>query len=328
MKFNILFNLLIITIQLTISGCETSDDVASEYLDFSGPGPLTLADPHIMLYDSVYYAYGTSNANGIEVYYSKNLYDWTKHNRLALNKKDVFGEHSFWAPEVYYIPEKRKFYMCYTAEQKICLAESISPLGPFTQSNQQPLLDFPAIDNTLFICDGKYYMYFSTADNPMEIYVVEIDSISLNPLIPTLTKCCTPEQKWETYLTRINEGPFVIRKSNNYYMFYSANGYESQNYAIGCAIADNPLGPWRKIEENPILEFPKYGDKILLGVGHGSAFKDNEATWKFVFHAHHSDSNVEPRQTFICDLIFFEKSKKIVPMLGTNIIQPFVTIRD
>ena len=326
MKLNLLFGLIIITTQLPISGCESDNAITPEYLEFTGPGPLTLADPHIMLYDSVYYAYGTSNANGIEVYYSKNLYDWTKHNQLALNKANVYGEHSFWAPEVYYISEKGKFYMCYTSEKKVCIAESSSPLGPFTQSTRQPLLDFEAIDNTLLISRGKYYMYFSQMEGGIDIWGVEIDPHTFQPILQTLSHCCSPEQKWESKLG-INEGPSVIKESNSYYLFYSANGYQNQNYSVGCAIAQTPLGPWSKIDQNPILTFPKYGNETLMGVGHGSAFKDINGNWKYVFHAHFSESKVEPRSTYICNLYFSDPQKRI-PFLGENIIQPFVTSMD
>ena len=63
---------------------------------------MTLADPFIMLYHNTYYAYGTNSDEGIEVYTSNDLREW-KLKGLALNKKDVWGERWFWAPEVYEI---------------------------------------------------------------------------------------------------------------------------------------------------------------------------------------------------------------------------------
>lgn len=46
--------------------------------------PVRLADPFIMLYDDVYYAYGTNANDGIEVYTSDDL--------MTMKKYYIFGE--------------------------------------------------------------------------------------------------------------------------------------------------------------------------------------------------------------------------------------------
>ena len=65
-----------------------------------------LADPFILLYDGVYYAYGTGAGSGIEVWTSRDLSTWERakgnaRDGLALHRTDVWGEKWFWAPEVY-----------------------------------------------------------------------------------------------------------------------------------------------------------------------------------------------------------------------------------
>lgn len=40
---------------------------------------------------------------------------------------------------------------------------------------------------------------------------------------------------------------------NKYYLFYSANDFSTDQYGVGVAIADNPLGPFRK-KPHPILK--------------------------------------------------------------------------
>ena len=120
---------------------------------------VTLADPFIMLYHNTYYAYGTNSDEGIEVYTSNDLREW-KLKGLALNKKDVWGERWFWAPEVYEI--NGVFYMYYSANEHICVATSDSPLGPFTQKIRKPMIENEkCIDNSLFIDeDGTPYLFF------------------------------------------------------------------------------------------------------------------------------------------------------------------------
>ena len=120
-----------------------------------------LADPFILLYDGVYYAYGTGAGSGIEVWTSRDLSTWERakgnaRDGLALHRTDVWGEKWFWAPEVYRLNDK--FYMYFTAEEHICVATSDSPLGPFVQEKRQPMIaDEKCIDNTLFIDDDGYW---------------------------------------------------------------------------------------------------------------------------------------------------------------------------
>lgn len=304
--------------QFAISGCESNDDLENEVPQ------LLLADPHILLYDSVYYAYGTSNANGIEVYYSKNLFEWTKHNRLALDKADVFGEYFFWAPEVYYIKEHDTFLMCYSGEQKICLAQAKSPLGPFIQIDKKPLFESDAIDNTLFMDEEGWYMFFTfMKPSGEEIWSVEIDSVNLKPILSTLHHCISPSLPWETQEGLINEGASVIKYQNIYYLLYSGNSYTSTNYSVGYATSHSINGPWEKAESNVILSNPEIFGNRLIGAGHGSPFKDIDGNWRYIFHAHNSDSKVNPRKAYICDLTFTH-CKTPTPELGDNIILPVI----
>lgn len=74
-----------------------------------------------------------SRADGFEVYSSKDMKSWERSPRLALNKEDSYGDKWFWAPEVYYVEEDKKFYMFYSVEEHVCVATSDSPLGPFVQ---------------------------------------------------------------------------------------------------------------------------------------------------------------------------------------------------
>ena len=91
---------------------------------------LPIADPYVLFYEDTYYAYGTSRADGFEVYSSKDLKSWKRSSRLALSKEDSYGDKWFWAPEVYYVAKEKKFYMYYSVEEHVCVATSDSPFGP------------------------------------------------------------------------------------------------------------------------------------------------------------------------------------------------------
>lgn len=282
--------------------------------------PVLFGDPFIMLHDGVYYAYGTRSADGIEVYTSSDLKTWRKHKTHALHKLDSWGSRWFWAPEVYYIADKKKFFMYYSADEHICVATSDSPLGPFRQKEKRPMLEGEkAIDNTLFIDDdGRAYLYFDRFNDGLNIWVAGLNSDLTTIKKETLKPCIHVSQKWEEVWPRVNEGAFVMKHKGRYYMTYSANSYESPYYGIGLATAASPLGPWMKYENNPILQKP--GE--LVGIGHNAFFRDKEGKLKIVFHAHHSREKIHPRIMYIADAVFTDDDVPVLKIDAGSIFQP------
>lgn len=280
---------------------------------------LPIADPYILLHNGTYYAYGTSVGNGFEVYYSNDLESWKRSDSLALSEKDSYGSYSFWAPEVYYIKKEKKFYLFYSAEEHICVATSDSPLGPFKQDVQKPIREEVSIDTSVFFDDdGKAYLYFVRFKdgNGNVIWCAELEENLKAIKEETLTQCIAATEPWELILPKVVEGPSVIKQDGKYYMLYSGNGYTSQDYAIGFAVADSPFGPWKKYDKNPILH--KY--KGLVGVGHGAPFIDKDGHWRYIFHAHKSLTEIHPRDAYVVDMSL----KDGIITLDGNLIRPKV----
>ncbi len=261
-----------------------------------------LADPFILFHNNTYYAYGTGATDGIAVMTSGDLKNWTRVEGLALHKDNSYGDKWFWAPEVYYIKEKNKFFMYYSAEEHICVATSDSPLGPFVQKEKKPMLEGEkAIDNTLFIDDdGTPYLFFDRFNDGLNIWVAKLEEDLMTIKKETLHPCIHVSQEWEQVWPRVNEGSFVVKHKGVYYMTYSANSYESQYYGIGCATATDIMGEWTKYPHNPLLQKPE----DLVGVGHSAMFKDKKGDWKIVFHAHQSELAIHPRNMFISSVGF------------------------
>ena len=297
-------NWLLLCLVFTVFACKGVDN--TEDTD-SNATLVPLADPFIMLHDDIYYAYGTGAENGIEVMVSDDLENWTRAGNgrggLALHKDDSYGDKWFWAPEVYHV--NNTFYMYYSAEEHMCVATSDSPLGPFVQEEQKPMLEGEkTIDNSLFIDDdGTPYLFFDRFNDGLNIWVAELEEDLMTIKTETLHPCIHVSQEWEEVWPRVNEGAFVVKHDGIYYMTYSANSYESQFYGIGCATATDIMGEWTKYPHNPLLQKP--GD--LVGVGHSSMFKDREGNWKIVFHAHQSDSAIHPRNMFISSVGFRDR---------------------
>lgn len=279
---------------------------------------LPIADPYILCYKDTYYAYGTSRGDGFEVYSSKDLKLWRRAANLALSKEDSYGDKWFWAPEVYYVGKDKKFYLFYSVEEHICVATSDSPLGPFVQDEKKPILEEKGIDTSvLFDEDGKAYLYFVRFTNGNVIWCVELKDNLKEIKEETLTQCIEATEPWETVYGKVAEGPSVIKRNGLYYLFYSANDYRSQDYAVGYATSASPFGSWKKSGRNPLLH--KVDE--LVGTGHGAPFMDREGKYRYIFHAHKSRTEVNQRNAYIVDMSVSGKDKVSI---GGDLIRPIV----
>ena len=193
--------------------------------------------------------------------------------------------------------------MYYSAEEKIAVAESTNPLGPFTQTAalQKPFHDnISEIDTHLFIDDdGKKYFYFVRFTNGNEIWAAEMNDDLHSIKESTLVHCLGVSQGWENDKGRVNEGPFVLKHKHNdtytYYLTYSANDYTSPKYGVGYATSTSPLGPWTKYVKNPILT----GNNDIQGVGHHSFVTTPDGRNYIIYHAHKQPGVVQPRKVCI-----------------------------
>jgi beta-xylosidase len=267
------------------------------------PGQLLLADPFILEADGWYYIYGTHAADGIVVYRSKDLKSWSDRcgnakNGLALHKDDVWGDKMFWAPEVYKIGSK--YLMTYSCQEHICYAESASPMGPFVQREHKPYLpQEKGIDSSIFIDDnGKAYMFWVRFTNGNAIWVAEMSNDLHQVKLETARHLLDAEEgTWEHQRGKVVEGPMVIKLGGRYYLTYSGNDFRSQDYAVGFAVADAPMGPYKRYAKNPVLHW----HCGYAGTGHHAVLRTGKKYY-MVYHAHKNLKKVTPRQTLIAPM--------------------------
>ena len=210
--------------------------------------------------------------------------------------------------------------MFYSAEERMCVATSDSPAGPFVQQEKKPMMSSYAIDTSLFHDDktGKYYLYFVRTTDGNAIWVAEMNDDLTGIREETMKLCFTATEQWELIWPKVVEGPSVLEKDGTYYMLYSANSYESQDYAVGYATSDSPVGPWTKSATNPILR----RFQGLFGTGHGAPFQTLEGEWKYIFHAHASAGSVQPRTSYIADFDFTPEALAIkLPLISPAVVK-------
>ncbi|MFW6289899.1 MAG: glycoside hydrolase family 43 protein [Mariniphaga sp.] len=193
---------------------------------------------------------------------------------------------------------------------RIGVAVSDKPTGPYTHLFNRPVIDpgYPIIDANLLFEDDRIYLYYSRVcyKNPVEselaewarnkglfqeieeswIYGVELKSdfsgaVGEPQLLLRPPVSMEDEQaEWESRSVtsgevnrRWTEGSYIFKKNNTYYMMYSANFYGGQYYAVGYATSENPLGPFTKAANNPVLQKNVEQGGIVTGTGH------NSVTW-------------------------------------------------
>lgn len=243
---------------LFLQSCQSADTVRT-FKNPILPGEFGAgADPAVFYIDGVYYLYSTSKDRA--VYKSTDLVHWEKGPVVL--PEDFKG---VWAPEIYHHPEDGKYYMYYTKRYKIGVAVADRPDEMFTDLG---IIILSGIDAHMFRDDdGRLYLYFARTPDS-SIYCVPMKS-------PTetggpVTECFPISQNWETRVHPINEGPWMIKRNGTYTLLYSGADGQSEYYAIGCATAPTPIGPFTKYPDNPVFQ----DLENVSGSGHGTVTFD------------------------------------------------------
>lgn len=280
-------------------------------------GEIYFADPTVFYENGKYYLTGTRNIEplGFTIMRSDDLKIWsdasTDTTGMLLKQGEyVYGNDGFWAPQL--LNENGTYYLTYTANEQTALAKSGTLTGLYAQDKISAIDSSEKnIDSFMFKDDdGKFYLYHVRFDNGNYIWVGEFDFQTGKIKSETLRKCFGITQSWEAtpayQSAPIMEGPTVIKMEGRYYMFYSANHFQSIDYAVGYATATSPFGPWEKYAGNPIIHRSIVKEN---GAGHGDLFFDKNKKPYYVYHVHNSDSTVVPRKTRIIPLIFTKNAQ-------------------
>jgi len=222
---------------------------------------------------------------------------------------------------------------------RIGVAVAEKPTGPFIEVSDTPLFDpgYPIIDANILQHNGKTYLYYSRCcyNNPVEsevaewarmenlfeeieeswVYGVEISNdfttVIGEPvlLLQPPTTMDDPQTEWESRSVtsgevnrRWTEGSFAFEHSGTIYMMYSANFFGGQNYAVGYAVSDHPLGPFTKAGNNPVLEKNNDSGGDVTGTGHNMVVwsKDNQKMY-CVYHGR-TEKTGDERVVFIDEM--------------------------
>ncbi|MEO0492862.1 MAG: glycoside hydrolase family 43 protein [Actinomycetota bacterium] len=166
--------------------------------------------------------------------------------------------HHVWAPSVTEIDNTYVLHYTtrHTASGRQCIsvATSDSPAGPFVDESTEPLvctLDLGgSIDPSTFVDDdGTIWLLWKSDGNCCGIPTI----IFAQPLSADGTELDGPavelirnDLSWERDVV---EGPSMIEVDGEYHLFYSANRWDTEAYAVGHAVCESVTGPCEKDPE-------------------------------------------------------------------------------
>jgi beta-xylosidase len=200
------------------------------------------------------------------------------------------GRSLTWAPAV--VQREGRFVLFYTARhaalglQCVTRAVADSPAGPFVDWSTEPFIcqrDLGgSIDPSPFVdADGTLYLYWKNDGNccgrPVGLWGQRL-SADGSTLIGAPVQLLARDQTWEGPLI---EGPDMWRDGSRYYLFYSANWYLSDRYAVGYGVCGSPLGPCSKPLAGPILA----SSAAAAGPGGQTIFTDARGVTWLAYHA-------------------------------------------
>ena len=247
-------------------------------------------DPAVLKADGSWYAYGTNGPGGtVPVLSSPDLVQWTARGDAMPQPGPWASAGNTWAPEV--IAAGGGYRLYYTAratgpdKQCIGVARSDRPEGPFTDSGPAPLVceaaEGGSIDASPFRdADGSLWLLWKNdgncCDKPVHLYARRLTADGTAFTGPRAT-LLTNTKPWQGNLV---EAPELVRRGSAYVLFYSANAFDSADYAVGYATCRSPAGPCVDAPE-PVLRT----NDAAAGPGHGFVVTDGAGGTWMLYHA-------------------------------------------
>jgi len=248
------------------------------------------ADPDILYSNKTkkYYIYPTSDGfndwsgNYFKTFSSANLVDWKDEGVILDLPKDVsWANRNAWAPCIVEkkIKGKYKYFYYFTAAQKIGVAVSDNPTGPFKDSGKALVATKPEgakggqeIDPDVFTDPktGKSYLYWG--NGYMAVAELNDDMISF---------------KGDTKLIKVDktfrEGTYIIYRKGTYYFMWSEDDTRSPNYKVRYGTSKSPQGPIEIPENNIVIQ--GIPDQGIYATGHNSVLQiPNKDEWYITYH--------------------------------------------
>ncbi len=241
--------------------------------------PGVYADPHIAVFNNKFYLYPTTDgtegwlSTQFTCWSSANLVNWKNEGVILNLPTDLsWAKERAWAPAI--AVKNNKYYFYYSANVNIGVAVANKPAGPYHDPIGRPLITKGTkrgqmIDPMVFTDDdGSSYLYWGQGQ--CNIVKLNADMVS-----------CDTTKIISFKPTGYNEGPFVFKRKNVYYLMWSEYDTRDPRYSIAYATSSSPVGPFVKATGYPVLK----GRGIVKGAGHHSVVNvPGTDDWYIAYH--------------------------------------------
>lgn len=281
------------------------------------------ADPEAVIFGKTYWIYPTYSAKYreqvfMDAFSSDDLITWKKHEKIIDTTAVKWAKKAMWAPSI--TQKDGKYYLFFGANDiqsdqevgGIGVAVADRPEGPYKDHIGKPLVDkfynkAQPIDQFVFKDkDGQYYLIYGGWSH-CNIAKLNKDFTGFVPYADGTTfKEITPDN----YV----EGPFMFIRNGKYYFMWSEGGWTGPDYSVAYAIADSPLGPFKRIGK--IL---KQDTAIATGAGHHSVIHDTKKDSYYIIYHRRPLGETDGNHRVTCiDEMHFDKDGLIVPVRITK----------
>jgi len=250
-------------------------------------------DPDVLRVGDTYFCYATNDRANVLVARSTNLVNWEMLPDAMPVLPTWVQPGRTWAPEVTRMANGN-YVMYFTARDKasdrqaIGVATSKEPGGPFVGQGDKAFIAQPqqggSIDASSFREDnGARYVLWKNDGNAigqdtwLHIQQVSADGLTRQGEPMRLIRA---DKEWEG---RLIEAPTLWKRNKKYYLFYSANAYVNERYAIGYAVASALTGPYVK-SDAPLLVTNR--ERGINGPGGQDVVLDKSGQSWLLYHAY------------------------------------------
>ncbi len=281
------------------------------------------ADPEAVIFGKTYWVYPTYSAKYreqvfMDAFSSDDLLTWKKHEKIIDTAAIKWAKKAMWAPSI--TQKDGKYYLFFGANDiqsdqelgGIGVAVADRPEGPYKDHLGKPLVGkfynkAQPIDQFVFKDkDDQYYLIYGGWSH-CNMAKLNQDFTGFVPYADgSIFKEITPDN----YV----EGPFMFIRNGKYYFMWSEGGWTGPDYSVAYAIADSPLGPFKRIGK--IL---KQDAAIATGAGHHSVIHDAKKDRYYIIYHRRPLGETDGNHRVTCiDEMHFDKDGRIEPVKITK----------
>jgi arabinan endo-1,5-alpha-L-arabinosidase len=251
-----------------------------------------VADPYCIRADEGWYLTGTQHARGVDhrrfsLFFSPDLREWRDLGPVLVRPEyEGSARANYWAPE--FVQHGGKYYFYYTSDsfgdperRYVRVGVSDTLAGPYRDSGSR-LVDKPSIDGHPHFAgsgDDGFLFYCGNEGNP------DVGQLLCDRLLSPLKLENKPRRVFPAETVEWEEGPFVIRQLDFFYLFSSMGNWRDGSYHVRVARSRSLEGPWLRLEEKGSPYSVLRTVEGQWGPGHNSVFRGPDGEWWICYHA-------------------------------------------